>query len=275
MLCRVVVVLSLLFATTACTAKGPDAESAALAPIASPAAATVVAPTVAAVATPVATTAATPVAAATAAVAASATVSAAAKLPPGPAPVEGTDYFVIDSPDKETGKTISVVEVFGYSCPHCAHFQPYVDAWKKKLPAQVKFSYLPAAFGDGAMQWNNFARAYFTAEAMGVLAKSHSGIYNEVHVQHRPYNTIDDIAALYTDYGVDKNVFASTMQSFPISAKIGNARAQVLRWGVDGTPTIVIAGKYRAVITAAAAEDGMLRNVDWLIAKERAERKTH
>lgn len=194
-----------------------------------------------------------------------------ARLPSAPAPVLGADYFLINNADREIGKAISVVEVFGYSCPHCAHFQPYVDAWKKKLPADVKFSYLPAAFGG---IWDAFARAYYTAETMGVLQKSHDGIYNEVHVQHRPITNIDDIAALYTDYGVDKNVFASTMQSLPITVKVNGAQALAQLWGVDGTPTIVVAGKYRVPITSAG-EAAFLRNVDWLVASERAQRKKH
>ena len=193
-------------------------------------------------------------------------------LPSSSAPVLGTDYFMVDPPEHESGKAISVVEVFGYSCPHCAHFQPYVDAWKKKQRADVKLSYLPAAFGG---IWEAFARAYYAADAMGVLQKSHNGIFNAVHVQHRPVTNLEDIAALYADYGVDKKVFASTMQSFAISAKVDAARAQALRWGVDGTPTIVVAGKYRVMITRSSGEAGLLRNVDWFVGKERGERKGH
>ena len=264
MLIRATVVLSLLLATTACTAQ-PETATTAVAPVV--AAASVVAPAASTVIAPDVATAAT---AAAAPVVADAAL-ASAKLPPGPAPVLGTDYFVIDTPERETGSTISVVEVFGYSCPHCAHFQPYVDAWKKKQPADVKFSYLPAVFGG---IWEVFARAYYTADAMGVLQKSHNGIYNAVHVQHRVANNVDEVAALYADYGVDKNVFASTMQSFAISAKVGAARELATRWGIEGTPTIVVAGKYRVTITTAG-EDVFLRNVDWFVAKERAERKAH
>jgi thiol:disulfide interchange protein DsbA len=107
-----------------------------------------------------------------------------------------------------------------------------------------------------------------------VLQKSHNGIFNAIHVQHRPIASIEDIAALYADYGVDKKVFASTMQSFPIGSKVDAARALESRWGVDGTPTIVVAGRYRVMITRAG-EDAFLRNVDWCIAQERAERKLH
>jgi thiol:disulfide interchange protein DsbA len=110
---------------------------------------------------------------------------------------------------------------------------------------------------------------------MGVLQKSHNGIFNAIHVQHRPITSSDDIAGLYVEYGVDKNVFAATMRSAPISAKVDAAHALAERWGIDGTPTIVVAGKYRVMITAASGEAGFLRNVDWFVAKERAERSRH
>ena len=53
--------------------------------------------------------------------------------------VEGEDYELIAEPGPFAplaGK-IEVVEVFGYTCPHCAHFEPQLEAWAAKLPADV------------------------------------------------------------------------------------------------------------------------------------------
>ncbi|MEO5596241.1 MAG: thiol:disulfide interchange protein DsbA/DsbL [Lysobacteraceae bacterium] len=286
MLTRSALLLSLLIATTACTAS-PDVDTTTAASAAAPvsaqaAAAPTTAATDTAAAAELAASAATAAAATSADAAASPMASVAtdaamtgtaaipAGMPAGPAPVLGKDYFVIDTPDSESGKTINVTEVFGYSCPHCAHFQPYVDKWKKTLPSDVHFSYMPAAFGG---IWESFARAYYTAEVMGVLQKSHEGIYNAVHVQRRPITNANEIAALYADYGVDPKVFGSTMQSFAINAKVAGSKDQATRWGIDATPTIVVAGKYRVLQTSAGSEEQYLHNVDWLVAKERAERK--
>ena len=81
-------------------------------------------------------------------------LAALALLPLGaiaaPAPlVEGTDYVEIASPAPYAplaGK-IEVAEVFGYTCSHCAHFEPQLAAWAAKLPKDVRFSPVPAAFG--------------------------------------------------------------------------------------------------------------------------------
>jgi len=261
-------VSTLLFATAACTA-APDATTTA---VASPAA---TAATVAAASTAATASAATVASAAADVSAAAASSAAAAIAPPkgmpaGPTPVEGTDYFLIDTPDQPTGSKVQVVEVFGYGCPHCNAFEPTLVAWEKKQPADVDFSYLPAAFGPGSPHcWDEFAHAFYTGQALGVpLAKSHGGIYKAVWDQHRFTGECSVIPSLYADFGADPKVFASTMQSFAVSAKVAAAHDQETRWGIEGTPTIIVDGKYR-VLETAAGPAAFLHAVDWLIAKQR------
>ena len=43
---------------------------------------------------------------------------------------------------------IEVVEFFWYSCPHCNAFEPTLEAWSKKLPADVVLRRVPVAFRD-------------------------------------------------------------------------------------------------------------------------------
>jgi thiol:disulfide interchange protein DsbA len=259
--------IATLLVATACTAKSPEAASTPALP--TPAASVAVASAATTTAPSAASSAAT-AAASTAAAAAVATVAPPKGMPAGPTPVEGTDYFLIDTPDQPSGDKVQVVEVFGYGCHHCADLQPFLSAWKKTLPSDVQFSYLPGPFGglpDG------FQRAFFAAQAMGVQEKSHDNIFKAVHVDKRVV-TADDIPKLYADYGVDPKVFASTMQSFAVSAKLASAQDQETRWGVDGTPTFVIDGKYRALQTAAGPSN-LLHTLDWLIAKQRPEHAKH
>jgi thiol:disulfide interchange protein DsbA len=79
--------------------------------------------------------------------------------------VAGSDYLVLDPPQPtSTGNKIEVVEVFSYACPHCAHFQPYIDELKSKLPANAQFVLLPAVFNPA---WEPFARAFYTDARSG------------------------------------------------------------------------------------------------------------
>ncbi|MEY3190222.1 MAG: hypothetical protein RIS10_339, partial [Pseudomonadota bacterium] len=69
-------------------------------------------------------------------------------------------------PDK-----IEVIEFFWYGCPHCYSFEPLLDKWSKNLPKNVEFIRQPAAFNE---LWSKHAKAYYTAEALGVVDKVHA-----------------------------------------------------------------------------------------------------
>ncbi|MDP3902924.1 MAG: thiol:disulfide interchange protein DsbA/DsbL, partial [Methylococcaceae bacterium] len=72
-------------------------------------------------------------------------------------------------PTKSTDK-IEVIEYFWYGCPHCYSFEPFLSTWAKTLPKNVEFIRQPAVFSE---LWGKHAKAYFTAEALGVVDKVH------------------------------------------------------------------------------------------------------
>lgn len=255
---HIAVVLTGLLALSACSQQAPaPAETATAAP-----AATTPAPTAPATSAPAAPAEQAP--------AATPAPAAAATPPQGPAPVAGTDFVEIagGQPYEPANGKIEVVEIFGYTCPHCAHFEPLVEAWKAKQPGDVKFVALAAPFGG---YWVPYAKAYYTAQSMGVLDKTHQAMFNAIHVDRtmpvQPLPTNDQIAAFYGQHGVDAKQFASTMSSFAIDAKMKRATQFIARSGVDSTPAIVVAGKYK--VNGKSFED-MLRITDHLVAAERA-----
>ncbi len=263
---------ALLPLMVACKAQDGSADAAA--PATAPAAAEV-APEAASATTPDAATTAddqavTTPASAEAAPAASTPVPAAARLV-GPEPVAGTDYLAIDGGQPfqpATGK-IEVAEVFGYVCPACARFQPLVSSWKAGLPADVNFVYVPAAFGG---TWDDYARAFYAAETLGVLGKTHEPLYLAIHVEQslkgeRGRDSVQDIANFYGKHGVDPKTFTDTMGSFSVAAKINRAKQFAQRSKIAGTPSLIVNGKY--LVKGQSWED-MLRIADHLIARERA-----
>ncbi|WP_242108880.1 thiol:disulfide interchange protein DsbA/DsbL [Luteimonas aquatica] len=192
----------------------------------------------------------------------------------GPALVPGQDYDEIKNgqPFAPLDGKIEVVEVFGFVCPACASFQPQLGAWKAKLPADVRFTYVPALFGS---MWDDYARAYYTAESMGVEDKSHDDLYRAIHIEQtlkgeRGRDSVEDIAKFYAKYGVDPKLFASTMSSFAIAGKTSKAKQFALRSQIQGTPSLIINGKY---LVKGNTRDDQLRIADQLIAQERAARK--
>lgn len=191
--------------------------------------------------------------------------------PQGPEPVAGTDYVDIANgqPFEPADGKIEVVEFFNYICPACNAFDPMLQAWKAKLPADVRVTYVPATFRpDFAV----YARAYYAADALGIAARSHDAVYKAVHGEGKlpgEGQPIDEsqIAQFYTQYGVTAEQFSSTMKSFAVNGRLQKASQFAVRSQIGGTPSIVVAGKY---LVKGKNWDDMLRIGDHLIARERA-----
>ncbi|HEY1140256.1 MAG TPA: thiol:disulfide interchange protein DsbA/DsbL [Lysobacter sp.] len=195
--------------------------------------------------------------------------------PQGPAPVAGTDYEEIagGQPYQPLDGKIEVVEVFGYVCPACAAFHPVVSDWEKKLPADVRFTYVPAPFGP---EWNPYAKSYYVAESMGLVKRTHDALINAIHVTHAMPGEGDKpdeqkIANFYAGYGANAAQFLAAMNSFAVASKVNRGKQFMMRSGVSSTPTLVINGRYR--ITGKGWED-KVRIADHLIAMERAKAAT-
>jgi thiol:disulfide interchange protein DsbA len=203
---------------------------------------------------------------------AKAAAEAAAKAPP---PVPGIDYVEIPNgqPFDTTDGRIEVAEMFGYVCPFCASVAPTVSAMKIGLPADVHMVYVPAAFGQ---MWDNYAKAYYTAEAMGLVDKTHDAMFRAIHIDktlkgERGMDTPEEIAAFYAAYGADPKQFISSMQSFAVATKVNHAKQFILgafsNGDQAGTPTFVVNGKYRV---KGKSVDDMFRVLNQLILAERA-----
>lgn len=189
----------------------------------------------------------------------------------GPPPVEGTDYEVIPNgqPFEAVAGKIEVVEVFNHVCPACASFQPLVSAWKSSLPADVNFVYVPALFGG---PFDTYARVFYAAQAMGLEDRTHDALYRAIHIDRtlkgeRGQDTPQDIGRFYQAYGADPTQFAEAMGSFAVEGKLAKAKQFAQRSGIQGTPTLVVAGKYR--VTAPSRID-QVRVANQLISMERA-----
>jgi len=254
---------------------------------------------------PAATTApapATPAPAATTAPATSGSTASAAATPapstdpddanrPAPKPfvdegkwVEGKNYFRIDpaQPTSSPGK-IEVTEVFSYGCPFCYQFNGLVEQLAKDLPRGAVMTYTPASFRPDE-NWPLLQRAFLTAQALGVAKQSHDAMFDAVNKgelniidssteRRKPQSawpTIDDVAKVYAKFGIKPEDFVATANSFTINTKMKRADELVRAYEVDGTPAIIVNGKYRLSPTSAGGYPQAVELTQWLVSKEAA-----
>ncbi|GAB2567972.1 thiol:disulfide interchange protein DsbA/DsbL [Dyella jejuensis] len=291
MLKRLSFLCAALFALAACSHNGSDTAAPQPAPTqtsAPAAAASAAKPAPASTAAPA--TAST--AASTTASPASPGTTAAAK-PSAPAEpfvdtgkwVEGKNYFTIE-PQQPTGNPdkIVVTEAFSYACPACNAFHTTADQLAQSLPSNAVMAYLPVSFRPDE-NFPLFQRAYFAAKALGVADKSYDAMFDAVWktgelasddlTTGRPkpqsaWPTLDDVAKFYAKYGVDPKEFVAVANSFSINTQMKRADDMVKAYGVEGTPTIIVNGKYRFSPSDAGGYPQSIELTKWLVAKEAA-----
>ncbi|NWB30446.1 thiol:disulfide interchange protein DsbA/DsbL [Pseudomonas gingeri] len=183
-------------------------------------------------------------------------------LKPGETYVELKNPVPISEPGK-----IEVVELFWYGCPHCYAFEPTINPWVEKLPADVHFVRIPAMFGG---PWNAHGQLFLTLEAMGVEHKVHAAVFNAIQKEHKKLLDPEEMADFVATQGVDKDKFLATFNSFAIKGKIVQVTELAKKYEVSGVPTMIVNGKYRFDLGTAGGPEAALNVADQLIAKERA-----
>jgi thiol:disulfide interchange protein DsbA len=252
-------------------------------------------PASAGTATPASTmTAATPAATGSTAPAAADTTTDASESAPAVAAapfvdngkwVEGKNYFVIEpaQPTSHPGK-IEVTEVFSYGCPACNAFHSTADHIAKSLPSNAVMNYLAASFRPDE-NWPMYQRAFYAAQALDLVGKTHDAMFDAVWKSGElstydlkasnlkpkaAWPTIDDAAKFYAKYGVTAQEFTGVANSFTVNTRMKRADDLMKAYGVDGTPTMVINGRYRFTPTTAGGFAQSIELTQWLVAKEAA-----
>ena len=185
--------------------------------------------------------------------------------------VEGREFVRLKSAvPVETGKKIEVIEFFSYGCPHCADLEPHLQAWLKRLPADVQVRRVPVAFQPS---WENLAKVYYTLELMGEDVKLTPDVFAAIHGGNRT-NLANDTRFFEwaASKGLDRKKVEDTYKSFGIAGKIGRAKQIAQTYNIQSVPTLIVDGKFLISSSSAGGHDNVPTVVDAAIATARAER---
>jgi len=160
---------------------------------------------------------------------------------------------------------VEVIEFFWYGCPHCYSLEPEMKKWLATKPANVEFIRQPAIFSS---LWGKHAKAYFVAEALGVVDKVHEDFFDAIQTKKLKLTSEDQLAKFFVEHGVDETEFRNTFNSFLIDAKVRQAKAMAPRYGITGVPALIINGKYKTNGPLAKSHKNMIKVMDQLIQQE-------
>jgi thiol:disulfide interchange protein DsbA len=180
---------------------------------------------------------------------------------------EGQDFRVIRPPLIADKSRIEVTEFFWYGCPHCFDFEPVLADWVSKLPADVVFRRVPTIFPNN--KWVPGARIYYTLEAMNLLDKFHSEVFNAIHKERQRLEDENVLFEWVAKKGIDTKQFTETWSSFGVQSQLQQARRTTLAAGVTGVPSVMVHGRYLALTPGNYGE--MLANIESLIAQVRVD----
>ena len=156
-------------------------------------------------------------------------------------PVEGRHYLIVNPPVPVSAGKIDVIEFFWYGCPHCYAFEPVVEPWSKRLPADVAFRRVHVMFRENT---RTHQRTFFALEALDREAEFRPKIFNAIHQEHLSLDTPDSMAAFLAKQGLDKAKFLGVYNSFSVQSKCMQAVKLSEAYHIDGVPSIGVGGRF-------------------------------
>lgn len=195
---------------------------------------------------------------------------------------EGQQYLKVPTPQTPADpRKIGVEEFFWYGCIHCFHLEPKLEAWRKKLPADVVFTAVPNDLGRYVGRIH--MQAFYIAQSLGVEDKIRKPLFTALNDEHLPLYTLPALRDFFQQTaGVAPAQFDGLANSFAIDTQMRHADQLAKDYRVTGTPFIVVGGKYAteigrpgiggAGLNESEANTRLLQVVDLLIGKVRAER---
>ena len=182
------------------------------------------------------------------------------------APKEGTHYVRLSTPAPVTlpapDKKLEVVEFFWYGCPHCFTFEPTLEAWVKKLPADVSFRQLPVGF---MAPHQLHQRLFYALEELGLLPVMHRKVFNAMHTQNKRLASESEIAAFMKESGQDGDKMVAAMKSFGVNTKASRAKQLAEAYKIDGVPALGINGRFYTSASLAGSHERAVAVADFLI----------
>ncbi len=186
------------------------------------------------------------------------------------APKEGKDYIKLGKPvaSEAPAGQVDVIEFFWYNCSHCNEFEPNFANWVKTAPKNASVRRVPVAFNASFAPQQ---KLYYTLEGMGKVDELHARVFRAIHTERQNLSKEDAIFAwMGKQPGVDMAKFKEIYNSFTVSNQVRRASQLQEAYGVEGVPSMGVAGRYYTDGTLAGSMPSVLSVVTYLVNSTKA-----
>lgn len=156
-----------------------------------------------------------------------------------------------------------ITEFFSYNCPHCYSFEPFIDHYLESKPADLQFKRVPVGFGRSV--WNNSARAFVLAKALGLHEELHKKLFIQVQELKRPFNSEKDIKAFFISHGVSEADYKKAEKSFTTKTLTRIHKGELKKNKITQVPTVIVNGKYQVLTSKKVDKVKFKELIDFLM----------
>lgn len=182
--------------------------------------------------------------------------------------VEGTHYTTLNRPiQNEVAGAIEVREFFWYGSSHSQQTNFMVQQWANRQASDVVLLQTPAI-------WNAnmaiHASGFYTAQALGVLDRTHAAAYQAVQSRTNLLDTESSWMTFLAGHGVPESNASSVFHSFGVKTQVQKSQSLLQGAQLSSIPAFVVGGAYSVTPASAGGLQNALSVVDFLIQKVRS-----
>lgn len=164
------------------------------------------------------------------------------------------------------GAQVDVLELLWYGCQTCYLIQGELEQWVTGAGNTIAYRRMPAVTEDNMML---LARAFYTAEVLGLMSKIHKPLFAAIHESRRQLLSEQEVSDFFAEQGVAAKDFKSAMNSAYVNGKLRRARIMSNRFGIQGAPSVIVDGKYLVDPSMVRSPQEFVEVIDFLVRKVR------
>ncbi len=139
------------------------------------------------------------------------------------------------------GKQVEIIEFLSFYCGHCYHFERSIPVIKGNFPKKIRWKTVPIYWGKGSPKPGE---AYLLAVDEGKGEEMKKALFEAVFIEKQDIGKLEVLEGIGLNIGLGFD-FSRKLRDGEKSAAAAEAVKMLQSYGVNETPSLIIAGNLR------------------------------